>query len=113
MTVVLRLLPDAGKRTPRVVVDTPASETAPRLPPDGRELFFLNGDVMMGVAISTDPSARAGTPQKLFEGRFVRSPTNTFSYDVAEDGRFLRVQPMHSDPPANQIHGVLNWQEER
>jgi hypothetical protein len=35
------------------------------------------------------------------------------AYDVSADGqRFLRVQPMHPDPPANQIHVVLNWFEE-
>jgi hypothetical protein len=35
------------------------------------------------------------------------------SYDVSTDGqRFLRVQPMHPDPPTDQIQVTLNWFEE-
>ena len=80
---------------------------------DGRELFYLNGDRMMAVEITTAPTFRAGTPRLLFEGRYVVSPTSVAAYDVASDGqRFLRVQPMHPDPPSNQIHVVLNWFEE-
>jgi hypothetical protein len=33
----------------------------------------------------------------------VRSPNGVASYDVAADGRFLLVQPLHLDPPTNQI----------
>jgi hypothetical protein len=80
---------------------------------DGRELFYVNGDKMMVVDITTTPAFRAGTPRLLFEGRYVFPPNGVASYDVASDGqRFLRVQPMHPDPPANQIHVVLNWLEE-
>jgi len=48
----------------------------------------------------------------LFEGRFVPSPNGVTGYDVAADGRFLMVQPLHPDPPTDQIHVVLNWFEE-
>ena len=35
------------------------------------------------------------------------------SYDVSADGqRFLRVQPMHPDPPTDRIQVALNWFEE-
>ena len=80
---------------------------------DGRELFYVNGDKMMAVEITTAPAFRAGTPRLLFEGRYLLSPNSVAAYDVSSDGqRFLRVQPMHPDPPANQIHVVLNWTEE-
>jgi serine/threonine-protein kinase len=80
---------------------------------DGRELFYLNGDAMMAVEIRTSPTFAAGAPRKLFEGRFVRSPNSVASYDVSADGqRFLRVQPMHPDPPTHQIQVTLNWFEE-
>ena len=79
---------------------------------DGRELFYLNGDKMMAVEITTTPAFKAGTPRLLFEGRYLFSPNSVAGYDVSADGRFLRVQPMHPDPPANQIHVVLNWFEE-
>ena len=80
---------------------------------DGRELFYVNGDKMMAVEITTTPAFRAGTPRLLFEGRYLFSPNGVAAYDVSADGRrFLRVQPMHPDPPSNQINVVLNWFEE-
>ena len=80
---------------------------------DGRELFFLSGDKMMAVQITTAPIFTAGTPQALFEGRYLFGPNSVAAYDVAADGqRFLRVQPMHPDPPVDQIQVVLNWTEE-
>jgi serine/threonine-protein kinase len=79
---------------------------------DGRELFYLNGDAMMAVEIRTSPTFTAGSPRKLFEGRYVAGPNGVSSYDVSADGRFLRVQPMHPDPPTDQIQVTLNWFEE-
>jgi Tol biopolymer transport system component len=80
---------------------------------DGRELFYLNGDAMMAVEIRTSPTFTAGSPRKLFEGRYVPSPNGVSSYDVSQDGqRFLRVQPLHPDPPTDQIQVTLNWFEE-
>ena len=80
---------------------------------DGRELFYLDGDAMMAVEIRTSPTFTAGTPRRLFEGRFARSPNTVASYDVSADGqRFLRVQPMHPDPPRDRIQVTLNWFEE-
>ena len=80
---------------------------------DGRELFYLNGDAMMAVEIRTSPTFAAGAPRMLFQGRYVQSPNSVASYDVSADGqRFLRVQPMHPDPPRDQIQVTLNWFEE-
>ena len=42
---------------------------------DGRELFYLNGDRMMAVEITTAPTFRAGTPRLLFEGRYLSART--------------------------------------
>lgn len=39
----------------------------------GRELFYLNGDRMMAVEITTQPSFTAGKPKMLFEGPYVLS----------------------------------------
>jgi hypothetical protein len=67
---------------------------------------------MMAVEIATTGAFKAGTPRTLFEGRFVRGPNAAAGYDVAADGRFLMVQPLHADPTTNQIHVVLNWFQE-
>jgi len=80
---------------------------------NGRELFYLNGNKMMAVDISTQPTLTAGTPRILFEGNYVSSPTGNTSYSISEDGqRFLRVQAIQSEPPATQINIVLNWLQE-
>jgi hypothetical protein len=67
---------------------------------------------MMAVEIRTSPTFAAGAPRMLFEGRFVRSPNTVASYDVSADGRFLRVKPMHPDPPTDQMQVTLSWFEE-
>jgi len=79
---------------------------------DGRELFYRNGERMMAVDVTTAPTFRAGTPRVLSEGRFLFSPNGVAGYDVAADGRFLMIQPLHPDPPTNQIQVVLNWFDE-
>ena len=81
---------------------------------DGRELFYLNGDAMMAVEESgRHQRSQPGAPRMLFEGRYVLSPNGVASYDVSADGRwFLRVQPIHADPPTDQIQVTLNWFEE-
>jgi hypothetical protein len=78
--------------------------------PDGRELFYRNGDQIMSVAVVTQPSFVSEVPRLLFERRFVDAPGG--SYDVAQDGRFLVVQPVNPEPSATQISVVLNWTEE-
>ena len=107
--MLVQSFPEPGGRTQ---IST-SGGTEPVWSRDGRELFFLNGDAMMAVEIRTSPTFTAGAPRMLFEGRFVRSPNTVASYDVSADGqRFLRVQPMHPDPPRDQIQVTLNWFEE-
>ena len=80
---------------------------------DGRELFYLDGDAMMVVEVRTVPAFSASAPRKLYEGRYLHSPNTVAAYDVTADGqRFLRVQPMHPDPPTHEIQVTLNWLEE-
>jgi hypothetical protein len=67
----------------------------------------------MAVEITTTPMLKAGMPRVLVEGRYMYNSNQAEGYDVSPDGqRFLRVQPLHSDPPSNQINLVLNWFEE-
>ena len=85
--------------------------------PDGRELFYLQDDRLMSVTIGVTPAAAgsgagprltAGTPRRLFEGRYERSAIGR-NYDLAPDGqRFIMVvSDERAAPP--QIHVVLNW----
>jgi serine/threonine-protein kinase len=74
------------------------------------ELYFRNGDKMMAVDVSKLPDA--GAARLLFEGQYTFSDTGRAGYDVAEDGRFLMVQPVEPEQPATQINLVLHWSEE-
>jgi Tol biopolymer transport system component len=81
---------------------------------NGRELFYRNGDKMMGVEIDTQPNFTAGKPRMLFEGPYELPPIPIANYDVSPDGqRFLMLKPSESVGTApTQINVVLNWFEE-
>jgi Tol biopolymer transport system component/tRNA A-37 threonylcarbamoyl transferase component Bud32 len=82
--------------------------------PNGRELFYRNGNKMMAVDISTQSSFVAGKPRMLFEGPYVTPPVPISNYDVSPDGqRFLMLKSIGSTEAApTQINVVLNWFEE-
>ncbi len=78
------------------------------------ELFYRNGNQMMAVEITTEPTFVAGTPRLLFEGTFQQSAGNLAAYDVTPDGqRFVMLQEGGPDSESlTQINVVLNWFEE-
>jgi Tol biopolymer transport system component/predicted Ser/Thr protein kinase len=88
--------------------------TEPVWNPNGRELFYRNGDKMMAVDIATQPSFAAGRPRVLFEGQYQPTTTTPPNYDVSADGqRFLMLKPSEQMQVApTQINVVLNWFEE-
>jgi serine/threonine-protein kinase len=107
--VLVQSFPDAGARTQ---IST-SGGIEPVWSRDGRELFYLDGDAMRVVEVRTSPTFSAGAPRLLYEGRFIQSPNGVASYDVSMDGqRFLRVQPLHPDPPTHEIQVTVNWFEE-
>ena len=77
---------------------------------DERELFYLAGNAMMAVAVTTEPRFSVGKPIALFRGAFAGIQGK--NYDVTRDGRrFLMIQIDERVPPA-EISVVLNWREE-
>jgi Tol biopolymer transport system component len=82
---------------------------------DGRELFYLQGNSMMVVAVETAGEFSFGAPVQLFsEPYFTSLSPYVRSYDVASDGRFLMIQPQDAEGAASQssIVVVQNWTEE-
>jgi serine/threonine-protein kinase len=79
--------------------------TEPMWSPDGRELFYRDGDRMISVPVTTSDEFQSEAPMLLFEGQFEEG------YAVDPEGqRFLMVQ---ADPGAlTRINVVLNWFEE-
>ena len=87
--------------------------TEPVWNPKGRELFFRNGNRMMAVETTTQPTFSAGKPKLLFEGPYVPTPRSLPDYDVSPDGqRFLMLKTTEQTPQSAQINVVLNWFEE-
>jgi serine/threonine-protein kinase len=92
----------------------------PTWSPSGEELFYLRPrliedeeNLMMAVAITADPSFRAGTPTLLFRGRY-QAGSWLRTYDLAPDGRFLMIEPgtLDQEPSVQSLSIVLNWFEE-
>ncbi len=80
--------------------------------PDGRELFYRNGNRLMTVALGENPTIDPSPPQELFQGEFERIDIggNNSNYDVSIDGRFVMIRRKNPLRPT-VIHIVLNWPE--
>jgi Tol biopolymer transport system component len=78
---------------------------APRWSRDGRELFFMAPDGIMGVTVSGNSYSQ---PRSIVSGRFRVSANANSNYDVAKDGRFLHVLPVEVTKPQTRIEVVLN-----
>lgn len=88
-----------------------AGGTDPVWSPDGREMYYLQGDQMMAVPFVTTPAPSPGVPRRLFEGAYERSAVGR-NYDLSPDGtRFVMIRGDQADRPP-QIHVVLNWASE-
>lgn len=86
--------------------------------PDGREIFYLNGDSILSVSVETEPAFRLGKPEVLFRGIYAAGrPNDLQPWDISPDGqRFLmmkEVGPSTSpDSGPSKINVVVNWFEE-
>ena len=86
--------------------------TAPVWARNGRELFYLNGDKMIAVDITTDPTFAAGKPRLLFEGRYQQGGSRA-NYDVTPDGkRFVMVYAPERESAPAHLNVVINWFED-
>jgi len=98
-------------RGSKLVISTDGG-TEPHWSPDGRELYYRNGDRMMGVPLTLGSRISAAPARVVFEGKYQISDTGLGGYDVARDGRFLMVEPISPPRPATEITVVLNWFDE-
>ncbi len=107
--VYVRSFPDgAGKL--RI---SPSGGVQARWAKTGTELFYVEGETLMAVSVSTENGFQAGSPRPLFRhaGFGTRPATN---FDVSADGqRFLVVESLGEEAEGQQaIHVVQNWYEE-
>ena len=79
--------------------------------PDGKEIFYRNGDKMIAVTVETEPELKVIASEVLFEGQYYTDSNR--SYDVSQDGqRFLMVKESKDQPATTQLIIVHNWFEE-
>ena len=90
--------------------------TLPRWRSDGRELYYVEGDTLMAVSVSTEPTFALGQPQPLFESPDPNPADALRQYDVSADGqRFLTIALAEADGDEISrptIRVVENWYEE-
>lgn len=80
---------------------------------NGKELFYRNGDKVMAVPVSLQPTFSAGKTELLFEGHYHLTNASLPQYDVSPDGqRFLMIKDAGADQSATQINIVQNWFQE-
>jgi serine/threonine protein kinase len=90
---------------------SPSGGTEPIWARSGRELYYLEGDKLMTVAVELQPAFRFKSPALVFEARYLRGGQPP-SYDVASDGRFLMLKSSGPRAAAAEIVVVQNWLEE-
>ena len=84
----------------------------PRWHGDGKEIFYVEGDTLMAVSVTTSPAFSVGAAQPLFEDRAVLGGRGQL-YDVTPDGqRFVVVETLGDADTGQAIHVVENWYEE-
>jgi eukaryotic-like serine/threonine-protein kinase len=106
----VRPYPGPGVAPVRV---SPGGGVEPVWSRDGRELFYLQGNRMMAVAVDTGAAFGFEPAVELFEEPY--RVADRPSYDVGADGRFVMIQPGPEDArdlAAASLVVALNWFEE-
>ncbi len=122
--IYVRTFPDVTKGRWQVSND---GGNSPLWSPDGRELYFRNGDATMAIEIETEPIfEKRGNPKILFRGTYFSEAAINITFtpwDIHPDGdKFLMIKPPQTtaaesteeEAPAPQpkIMVILNWFEE-
>jgi serine/threonine protein kinase/Tol biopolymer transport system component len=96
--VYLRRFPSADRQ---VRVST-AGGNRPRWRPDGKGLFYLQGDLLMQLDLNIGETVRRGMAREVFK------LGENCGYAVLRDGRFVVCRPFDPVPPPT-ITVRLNW----
>ena len=113
LEVYVRSFPDVSRFRIQI---SPNGGTKPVWSPNGRELFYLDGQQnMMLVPVRSGNVFERDAPQQLFSAG-VYFATQVRNFDIARDGqRFLMIKELREAAEAQAevtINVVLNWFEE-
>ncbi len=104
------VLPYPGPGAPVRV--SPNGGTEPVWARNGRELYYLEGNAMMAVAVVAGDGFDFQPPERLFQTAHLKG-IQPPSYDVGPDGRFLMIRPVDNDNlTPRRVVVVQNWIEE-
>ncbi len=82
--------------------------------PNGEELFYINGNKMMAMKISTAPKFEVSSPRQLFVSESLSSGANPSipNYDISSDGYYFVIIRSEQEKDPTRIHVILNWFDE-
>ncbi len=106
--VYVQSFPEGGRK----VTVSRNGGTKVRWSRDGKELFYVEGQTLVAVAVSSGSSFSVGSATRLFEHQGLRPGFNYAPYDVSADGqRFILAEPVAeaADAPEPSIRVVQNW----
>ena len=84
----------------------------PRWSRNGKEIYYVEGDTLVSVGVTTTPSLSVGSESKLFRHSGLPGDSNVPRYDVSSDGqKFVVVETLEEESPP-VIRVVQNWYEE-
>ena len=108
MEVYVQPFPEGGRK----VTVSSNGGTKVRWSRDGKELFYVEGQTLVAVSVSSGSSFSVGSATRLFEHPGLSPGTNYAPYDVSVDGqRFILAEPVGegADAPEPSIRVVQNW----
>ena len=107
--VYVRSYPDGAHK----IAVTTGGGREPWWSPDGRELFYRNGNKMMAIEVDDQQELRTNEPRVLFEGDlWIQPGFLNRNYDVSPDGSSFLILTGGQDAPESRLNVVLNWFEE-
>ena len=84
----------------------------PRWSRNGKELFYVEGDWLAVIPITTSPTFSVGSPRTLFRSAALSSEGfGAHAYDVSADGERFVIAERVEDAPPPTIRVVQNWVE--
>jgi dipeptidyl aminopeptidase/acylaminoacyl peptidase len=116
--IFVRPFPDVNKGKWQV---SEGGGHSPLWSPDGRELFYRNGESVMVASVETESSFSFGSRKNLFRGAYVSDNYGSVivrSWDLHPDGkRFLMIKELPGDVTSEEasrqkFNVVVNWFEE-
>ncbi len=101
--VYVQRFPEGGGKT----LISANGGVGPRWRRDGKELFYIEGDWVIALAIRTTPTISVASASRLFEDKN-RFGSRSLRYDVTPDGqRFVFPETLEEPRPAIRV--VQNW----